>query len=186
MLIDVVGIEQRRGLEGGEQILGDGFDERLGMAVLGEAFEQRGVGLLPLGEELGRGFVERGELGMAEDGGLHLGDGELQLAVAGAVGLLEQGGAHAGDDLPVVRSERIDVALRDAAAQVAVDVLQVLRLGAVDVAREVEVVVVLRVGDFLDGHHAGVARVAFILPGEGVDDPVDVLLAEAVFRCRPS
>ena len=94
---------------------------------------------------------------MAEDGGLHLGDGKLQLAVAGAVGLLEQGGAHAGDDLPVA-AERIDVALGDAAAQVAVDVLHVLRLGAVDVAREVEVVVVLRVGDFRDGHHAGVAR----------------------------
>ncbi len=116
---------------------------------------------------------------MAEDGGLHFGDGKLELAVAGAVGRLEQGGAQAGHDLPVV-AEGIEVALGDAAAQVAVDVLQVLRLGAVDVAREVEVVVVLRVGDFLDGHHAGVARVAFILPGEGVHDLVDVLLAEAV------
>ena len=64
----------------------------------------------------------------------------------------------------------------------AVDVLQVLRLGAVDVAREVEVVVVLRVGDLLDRHHAGVARIAFILPGEGVHDLVDVLLAQAVLR----
>ena len=45
VLIHVVGVEQRRGLEGGEQVLGDGFDERLGMAVLGEAFEPRGVGL---------------------------------------------------------------------------------------------------------------------------------------------
>ena len=42
VLIDVVGVEQRRGLEGGEQVLGDGLDERLGMAVLGEAFEARG------------------------------------------------------------------------------------------------------------------------------------------------
>ena len=178
VLIDVVGIEQRRGLEGGEQILGDGFDERLGMAVLGEAFEQRRVGLLPLGEELGRGVVEGGELGVAEDGGLDLRDGELELAVAGAVGLLEQRGAHAGDDLPVA-VERINVAVRDAAAQVAVDVLQVLRLGAVDVAREVEVVVVLRVADLRDRHQARVAR-DFDLPGEGVHDLVDVLLAEAV------
>ena len=61
----------------------------------------------------------------------------------------------------------------------AVNVLQVLRLGAVDVAREVEVVVVLRVADFRDGHHARVAR-DFGLAGEGVHDPVDVLLAEAV------
>ena len=45
VLIDVVGVEQRRGLEGGEQVLGDGFDERLGMAVLGEALEQRRAGL---------------------------------------------------------------------------------------------------------------------------------------------
>lgn len=60
--------------------------------------------------------------------------------------------------------------------------MQVLRLGAVDVAREVEVVVVLRVGDFGDGDHAGVARVAFILTGEGVHDLVNVLLAEAVLR----
>ena len=87
VLIDVVGIEQRRGLERGEQILGDGFDQRLGMAVLGEALEARGVGLPPLREELGRGIVEGGELGVAEDGGLHLGDRESQLAVAGAVGL---------------------------------------------------------------------------------------------------
>ena len=42
VLIDVVGIEQRRGSKGGEQILGDGLDQRLGMTVLGEAFE-RGV-----------------------------------------------------------------------------------------------------------------------------------------------
>ena len=76
---------------------------------------------------------------MAEDGGLHLGDRELQRGVAGAIELLEQGGAQAGHDLPVI-AERIEVALGDAAAQVAVDVLQVLRLGAVDVAREVEVV----------------------------------------------
>jgi hypothetical protein len=39
VLIDIVGVEQRRGLEGGQQVLGDGFDERLGVAVLGEALE---------------------------------------------------------------------------------------------------------------------------------------------------
>ena len=96
---------------------------------------------------------------MAEDGGLHLADRELQLAVAGAVGLLEQGRAHGGMTSSS-SVEGVNVALGDAAAQVAVDVLQVLRLGAVDVAREVEVVVVLRVGDFRDRHHAGVARIA--------------------------
>ena len=61
----------------------------------------------------------------------------------------------------------------------AVDVLQVLRLAAVDVARQIEVEVVLRVGDLVERHHAGVARHVDLL-GEGVDDAVDVLLAQAV------
>ena len=137
-----------------------------------------------LDEELRRGIIERGELRVAEDGGLDFGDRHPQLAVAGAVALFEQGGANAGKDFPIgFQAQRvINVALGNAAAQMAVDVLQVLRLGAVDVAREVEVVVVLRVGDFLDRHHAGVARITFILPGKGIHDAVDVLLAEAVFR----
>ena len=150
-----------------------------GWPSLAKPLQPWGVGLFPLGEERGRGLVERGELGVAEDGGLHLGDGKLQLAVAGAVGLFEQGGADAGDDLPVA-VEVINIALGNAAAQVAVDVLHVLRLGAVNVARQVEVVVVLRVGNFLDGHEARVAGYLG-LPGEGVHDPVDVLFAQAVF-----
>src|SRR3989344_472261 len=117
---------------------------------------------------------------MAEDGGLHLGNRESQLAVAGAVELLEQGCAQSRHDFPVI-AERIQVALRYAATQMAVNVLQILRLGAVDVAWEVEVVVVLRIGYFRDRHHAGVAWIAFILPGEGVHDLVEVLLAEAAF-----
>jgi hypothetical protein len=86
--------------------------------------------------------------------------------------------AHAGDNLPVA-SEVINIALRNAAAQVAVDVLDVLRLGAVDVAREVEIVVVLRVGDFLNRYDAGVARHISLL-AERVHDLVDVLLPRAI------
>ena len=84
---------------------------------------------------------------MAEDGRLDVRDGDLELAVAGAIGLLEQRGAHAGDDLPVA-FERVNVAVGDAAAQVCLNVLDVLRLGGVNVAREVEVEVVLRIADF--------------------------------------
>jgi len=69
----------------------------------------------------------------------------------------------------------------DAAAQMAFDVLQVLRLGAVDVAREVEVEVVLRVADLRHRHHARVAR-DFGLAREDVHDLVDVLGAQAVLR----
>ena len=75
--------------------------------------------------------------------GLTSASGSFKLRSSRGGRLLEQRGAHAGEDLPVAL-ERIEVALRDAAAQVAVDVLQVLRLGAVDVARQVEVEVVLR------------------------------------------
>ena len=90
------------------------------MAVLGQALEQRNGGRLPFREELLRFGGEGGELGVAEDGGLHLGDGEVQRGVAGAGGFPEQGGAQAGHDLPVV-AEGIEVALGDAAAPVAVD-----------------------------------------------------------------
>ena len=61
----------------------------------------------------------------------------------------------------------------------AVDVLQVLGRGAVDVARQVEVEVVLRVGDLVQRHQPGVARNVGLF-GEDVDDPVNVLLAQAV------
>ena len=61
----------------------------------------------------------------------------------------------------------------------AVDVLQVLGLGAVNVARQVEVEVVLRVGDLVQRHQPGVARNVGLF-GEDVDDPVNVLLAQAV------
>ena len=92
----------------------------------------------------------------------------------------KQYGTNAGHVLPIV-AKGIEIALRDADAQVAVDVLEVLRLGAVDVALEVVVVVVLRVGDFGDRHHAGITRVAFILLGKRIHDLVKVLLPEAVF-----
>jgi hypothetical protein len=60
-----------------------------------------------------------------------------------------------------------------------VDVLEVLRRGAVDIARQVEVEVVLRIGDFVERHEARIARHVGLL-AEGVDDPVDILLAQAV------
>ena len=61
----------------------------------------------------------------------------------------------------------------------AIDILQVLRFGAVDVAWKVEVEVVFRVGNLCKGDHAGIVR-SVSLPGKGIDDAVDVLLAQAV------
>ena len=53
VLVDVVGVEQRGLLEGGEQVLGDRLDERLGVVALLQGLEPRPVRLLPRGEELG-------------------------------------------------------------------------------------------------------------------------------------
>ena len=151
----------------------------LGWPSLAKPLSRGVLACLPLGEELVAAGVEGGELGVAEDGGLDLGDGELATGSSRGGRPLEQGGADAGDDLPVA-VEGINIAVGDAAAQVAVDVLQVLRLGAVDVARQVEVVVVLRVGDFRDAAPCASSAGDLGLPGEGVHDPVDVLLAQAV------
>jgi hypothetical protein len=98
----------------------------------------------PPGEQLLGLRAPGGELGVPEDRGLDVGGGDLELGVAGATGLLEQRLPHAGEDLPVPL-QRVEVAVGDAAAQVAVDVLDVLGLARVDVARQVEVEVVLRV-----------------------------------------
>ena len=61
-----MGIEERRGLEGGEQVLGEACNERLGMTVLGEALELRDGGRLPFREELLCLRCEGGELGVGE------------------------------------------------------------------------------------------------------------------------
>ena len=95
------------------------------------------------------------ELGRVEDGLLHLADVEGQVAVAGTV-RLEQLAAQLREGVPV-GAEQVEVAVRDAAVQVGVEVLDVLGFGRVDVARDVEVVVVLRVGDLGERHHARVA-----------------------------
>ena len=98
------------------------------------------------------------------------------MEIAGAqVG--KQGGTQFGADLPVV-AEGVEVTGRDAAVEVGTDVLDVLGLLGVDVAGEVEVVVV-----FLDlgvGDEAGIAGVLLGV-GEHIDDLVQVAFAEAVF-----
>src|SRR5450830_1433538 len=60
----------------------------------------------------------------------------------------------------------------------AFDVLLVFRLSAVDVARQVEVEVVLF--DFFKTHHASVTWLAVVLAGEGIDDFMNILLTQAI------
>ncbi len=59
------------------------------------------------------------------------------------------------------------------------DVLQVFRRAAVDVARQVEVEVVLRVADLVERHHPRVAR-QLEEADERIDDLMDVLRPQPV------
>ena len=63
--------------------------------------------------------------------------------------------------------------------KVRLDVLQILRLCAVDVAGQVEIEIVLGIADLRQRHHAGIARKVG-LSGEGVHELVNVLFAETV------
>ena len=61
-----------------------------------------------------------------------------------------------------------------------IDILQIFRFGAVDVAREIEVAIVLGAADLRDWNESGIAG-NFCLPRERLDDAMNVLLAETVF-----
>src|SRR5271165_1434031 len=114
------------------------------MAPNGDAFEMRSIELFPFREKVGHRFVKGGEFGVAKDGGFDFANRDLELRVTGPTGIFEQRGAHSREYLPVP-FEGINVAVRDATPQVGINVLEVLRVAAVNVAREVEIEVVLRI-----------------------------------------
>ena len=60
------------------------------------------------------------------------------------------------------------------------DILNIFRFTAVDITRQVEVVVVFGIGNFVKRHHAGVTRNGGLL-AKGIDNFMNVLLAQAVF-----
>ena len=105
-----------------------------------------------------------------------------QFAVAGSVAWLEQRRTDARKNLPVLLQSDKDHRYRVRGRHHAGGhrYLSGLRAGCYRVAREVEVEGVFRVGDFVNGDRAGVARVGFILPFEDVDDAVDILRAVSV------
>jgi hypothetical protein len=82
---------------------------------------------------------------------------QFERGTSGAADRLEQSRPHAEKLLPI-GSKRIQVALRNAASQVAVDVLNVFRRGAVDVAWKIKIKIVLGIGDFGPFNQTRVAR----------------------------
>ena len=130
----------------------------------------------PLLEGLQAAFGKGGEFRVRQNGGFDLAGLYQRLFITGAAGG-EQGGPQGGEYLPV-GAQGFDVPFGDTAFEVGAEVVQVFWFRRVDIARDVEVVVVG--GDVAQGHHAAVAR-QFDLLGEHVDDLVDVLAAQAVF-----
>src|SRR5665213_86767 len=131
--------------------------------------------LPPLVEVGGHAGDEGSELGMLKDGGL---DGYLlygKIEVAGAA-RLEEGLPKPRADGPKAR-QSINVGSRYTALQVASNVLHVFGRLAIDVARQVEVELVLL--DFLKANHARIPG-HFEASGENVHDFVNVLGTQTV------
>src|SRR5262245_14374109 len=103
---------------------------------------------------------------------------QLQSAVTRATRGFEQ---HRADrwQHPPIAIERIEIAIGNSAAQVCVNVLEILEFGAVDVSRQVQVKIILRIHDLRDWNHPRVSR-RFELARECVHDAMDVLRAETV------
>lgn len=100
---------------------------------------------------------------------------DLQVAIAGTV-IGKQRRLKLWANLPI-GTQRVDIGDGDAALQMRLDVLLILGLLAVDVARQVKVIVVP--SDFLVRHHARETGNGDLL-GERIDDLVNILAAQAV------
>ena len=96
------------------------------------------------------------ELAVGEDGSLYLLGFHEWIAVSGSTVGFKQGVAEYGKDRPIV-VECVDIGVRDAAVEVCAKVMQVFGFTGIDIARDIKVIVVGRVGNFRDWHHAGVA-----------------------------
>src|SRR5579872_816506 len=122
---------------------------------------------------------ERLELCVLENRLLHARRFKQRVTVPCAIALRKQCITQRRKHLPIV-SKRVDVAIWDAAVQVRVEVLEVLRFGGVDVPRNVEIVIVSGVRDL---RHRYDARVSWHLdlPVEDVHNSVDVLRTQTIF-----
>lgn len=142
-----------------------------------QCFQLVRVLLAPCVEVLCHLAGESRELRVLENRGFDRGLLDRKRGIARAAWMEEscfQIGAH----VPI-GFQRVDVGLGDAAAQMSLDVLPVLGLLAVDIAREVEVVVVLL--DLGERHGARITRNIERL-GKSIDNLVDILGAESVLR----
>ena len=179
VLVDVVGVEQRHLAEAVEQRLGNLLDQRLGLAAALKGDELRRCLPSPVGKAAQRAPAKGVELLVIENDRFDLGQRPLEAGVARSVGARKEGVRARRAAHPSRRQSASRSRWGMPRAQVAVDVLHVLGLAAVDVARQVEVEVVLVVGNLVQRHQARIARHVG-QPRKGVDNAVDVLLAQAI------
>ena len=78
-----------------------------------------------------------------------------------------------------VSLHRVHINSRNATVQVRLDVLQIFRNGAIDIARDVEIIIVLYL-NLLVRHKTGILRISCDLAVKGGNDLVDILLAQTV------
>src|SRR5690348_12472111 len=140
-------------MEGREKVLGERQDEFLRLVADRNVFQDRRLVRLPLLEKLGYGLLKRCELGMSVDGLLDFRLLYLEFRISRSVEWSEECRLKARENLPVA-VEIGDIVVRDAPSQMGVDVLEVFRLRAVNVARQVQVEIVLGITDLGKGDHA--------------------------------
>ncbi|MNP00495.1 hypothetical protein D3C76_922870 [compost metagenome] len=101
MLVNIVSIQQRRGLEAMQQVFGQGIEQCLWPVADGNTLQSWAVLITPGIEQATDSLVKGGELGVGEDIGLDLGLLHHELQVAGAL-RGEQGAAQVGHHLPIL------------------------------------------------------------------------------------
>ena len=119
-----------------------------------ESLERLGSLLTPRSKVVVHSIDEGGELGVLVDGLFDVGLVDLEVEVSLSI-FLEKRLLELRAHRPVA-IEGLEVRFGDTTLKVACDVLQVFGLLAVDVARQVQVEIVLF--DFLEWHHPGVTR----------------------------
>ncbi|MNJ37218.1 hypothetical protein D3C77_320280 [compost metagenome] len=140
VLVDVIRIQKRCGLEAMQQVFGQQLEQRLRLVANGDTGEVRAVLAVPAVKQIHHGLAEGVELGVVEDARLDLADRHCEVKVARAL-RLEQSAAQIRHYFPVAL-QGLDITLGDAAVQVGLDVLKILLFAGVDIARDIQVEVV--------------------------------------------
>ena len=176
MLIDVIFIDERDLGEAEEQILGNGFNQLFRLISDFQAFQPLQMRRTPSSKNIRHLRCIVRKFSMPQDRRLDGGRLDLWRAIARTLTRPEQFAANRWQDVPI-GFERVDIADRNAAFQMRLDILKVFGFGAVDIARNIEVEVVLR--DLRERHHARIF-VDLGLLRKSIDDLMDILGTQAV------